>query len=236
MSINSNGFWPRGQHTRGFSQGKQQQQQLTNFELFHWQKQSFPPKLWAIRTKPPFGIGELAEVHVLSDKTSRRFESNTTEKQEAGTCRARETWSDWQKTNTFTAPSSSFRKSVDLAPTRRWRRKLSSIARWVRPSVWRFLLPINPIGVSRPLRRPPYCGTRQIYFLTTMPRLLARRRSRKNNNDHVTPYPNMAAKERRDHTSNAKLCIGNYLLGTTLGVGTFGKVKRKYSDDLACLW
>lgn len=57
-----------------------------------------------------------------------------------------------------------------------------------------------------------------------MPRFLARRRSRKNN-DHVTPYPNMAGKERRDQTSNTKLCIGNYVLGTTLGVGTFGKVK-----------
>ena len=67
-----------------------------------------------------------------------------------------------------------------------------------------------------------------------MPRFLARRRSRKNN-DHVTPYPNMAGKERRDQTSNTKLCIGNYVLGTTLGVGTFGKVKRKYSEDLLCL-
>ncbi|KAJ7372972.1 serine threonine-protein kinase [Desmophyllum pertusum] len=35
----------------------------------------------------------------------------------------------------------------------------------------------------------------------------------------------MAAKERRDRTMNAKLCIGNYVLGATLGVGTFGKVK-----------
>ena len=68
-----------------------------------------------------------------------------------------------------------------------------------------------------------------------MPRFLARRRSRKNC-DHVTPYPNMAAKERRDQTSNTKLCIGNYVLGTTLGVGTFGKVKRKYSEDLLCLF
>ena len=64
-----------------------------------------------------------------------------------------------------------------------------------------------------------------------MPRLLARRRSRKINNGHVTPYPTMAAKERRDQ-SNTKLCIGNYVLGTTLGVGTFGKVKRKYSERL----
>ena len=68
-----------------------------------------------------------------------------------------------------------------------------------------------------------------------MPRLLARRRSRKSNIDHVTPYPNMATKERRDQTSNTKLCIGNYVLGVTLGVGTFGKVKRKYSEDLLCL-
>lgn len=68
-----------------------------------------------------------------------------------------------------------------------------------------------------------------------MPRLLARRRSRKSNSDHVTPYPNMAAKERRDQTLISKLCIGNYVLGTTLGVGTFGKVKRKYSEDFLCL-
>lgn len=60
-----------------------------------------------------------------------------------------------------------------------------------------------------------------------MPRLLVGRRRRKAI-EHVTPYPNMATKERRDQTINAKLCIGNYMLGTTLGVGTFGKVKRKY--------
>lgn len=58
-----------------------------------------------------------------------------------------------------------------------------------------------------------------------MPRFLVGRRRKAV--DHVIPYPNMAAKERRDQTINAKLCIGNYLLGTTLGVGTFGKVKRK---------
>ncbi|XP_058955925.2 5'-AMP-activated protein kinase catalytic subunit alpha-2-like isoform X1 [Pocillopora verrucosa] len=56
-----------------------------------------------------------------------------------------------------------------------------------------------------------------------MPRFLVGRRRKAV--DHVIPYPNMAAKERRDQTINAKLCIGNYLLGTTLGVGTFGKVK-----------
>lgn len=68
-----------------------------------------------------------------------------------------------------------------------------------------------------------------------MPRLLSlRRKPRKSNNYHVIPYnyPNMAAKERRDRTMNAKLCIGNYVLGATLGVGTFGKVKRKYLMDL----
>lgn len=58
-----------------------------------------------------------------------------------------------------------------------------------------------------------------------MPRFLVGRRGKAV--DHVIPYPNMAAKERRDQTINAKLCIGNYLLGTTLGVGTFGKVKCK---------
>ncbi|CAH3129562.1 unnamed protein product [Pocillopora meandrina] len=56
-----------------------------------------------------------------------------------------------------------------------------------------------------------------------MPRFLVGRRRKAV--DHVIPYPNMAAKDRRDQTINAKLCIGNYLLGTTLGVGTFGKVK-----------
>ena len=59
-----------------------------------------------------------------------------------------------------------------------------------------------------------------------MPRFLKKRRS----NSHVTPYPNMAGKDRdRDRTQSmaTKLCIGNYVLGTTLGVGTFGKVKRK---------
>lgn len=30
------------------------------------------------------------------------------------------------------------------------------------------------------------------------------------------------------HTEKGKLKIGNYILGTTLGHGTFGKVKRKY--------
>ncbi|XP_015759674.1 PREDICTED: 5'-AMP-activated protein kinase catalytic subunit alpha-2-like [Acropora digitifera] len=48
---------------------------------------------------------------------------------------------------------------------------------------------------------------------------------------HVVPYQKMASKDRRADRSSmttAKLCIGNYVLGTTLGVGTFGKVKSKY--------
>lgn len=52
-------------------------------------------------------------------------------------------------------------------------------------------------------------------------------KKRKLSNDHVTPYPKMAAKDRDRPRSmtTTKLCIGNYVLGTTLGVGTFGKVK-----------
>lgn len=61
--------------------------------------------------------------------------------------------------------------------------------------------------------------------MTTMPRFLNFKR--KQPQSHVVPYPKMASKDRRDRSSltTAKLCIGNYVLGTTLGVGTFGKVK-----------
>ena len=63
--------------------------------------------------------------------------------------------------------------------------------------------------------------------MTTMPRFLNFKR--KQSQSHVVPYPKMASKDRRDRSSltTAKLCIGNYVLGTTLGVGTFGKVKSK---------
>jgi len=59
-----------------------------------------------------------------------------------------------------------------------------------------------------------------------MPRFIKKRK--KSRNGHVTPYPNMASKDRdRGHSMSTKLCIGNYVLGATLGVGTFGKVKSK---------
>ena len=34
------------------------------------------------------------------------------------------------------------------------------------------------------------------------------------------------------HSEKGKLRIGNYILGTTLGNGTFGKVKRKQVHDI----
>lgn len=51
----------------------------------------------------------------------------------------------------------------------------------------------------------------------------------KHSHSHVTPYPKMATKGRQRTSSmtTTKLCIGNYVLGATLGVGTFGKVKSK---------
>lgn len=53
-----------------------------------------------------------------------------------------------------------------------------------------------------------------------------RKERTKPDKSHVIPYPNMAAKDRdRTQSMTSKLCIGNYVLGTTLGVGTFGKVK-----------
>ena len=62
-------------------------------------------------------------------------------------------------------------------------------------------------------------------------------KKRKLSNDHVTPYPKMAAKDRDRPRSmtTTKLCIGNYVLGTTLGVGTFGKVKSKCFSGLLFL-
>lgn len=60
-----------------------------------------------------------------------------------------------------------------------------------------------------------------------MPRFLNKRK--RPSYSHVTPYPNnMATKEKdrdRAQSMTSKLSIGNYILGQTLGVGTFGKVK-----------
>lgn len=58
---------------RAQTRSLQQQQQLRNFRPFHWQEPNFPLKLCTIRTKAPFGVGELNKAHALPDKTSRRF-------------------------------------------------------------------------------------------------------------------------------------------------------------------